>query len=124
MYYWDFYINPFVHLVPSFSSCQKNVLLGLDGQIREIENTPVSVVVRRMYYWDVIDNELRNPLTSFSSCQKNVLLGLMTDGLTDNGIPSFSSCQKNVLLGPKRGDYNTLLTLFQQLLEECTIGTR
>ena len=60
----------------------------------------VSVVVRRMYYWDIEPRTERDPRKSFSSCQKNVLLGLYN---ADAGFP---------------------ILPFQQLLEECTIGTR
>ena len=82
----------------------------------------VSVVVRRMYYWDEVVAGRCFRCFSFSSCQKNVLLGLTHH--EDLFIRTcFSSCQKNVLLGPGGEKMTELEKLFQQLLEECTIGT-
>ena len=84
----------------------------------------VSVVVRRMYYWDLRRAGVLRNSVGFSSCQKNVLLGLSLIQSLIVDLPSFSSCQKNVLLGHagRLGD-SSLLSRFQQLLEECTIGT-
>ena len=83
----------------------------------------VSVVVRRMYYWDKETPSEIKALTSFSSCQKNVLLGQNPDLTLTLCLVRFSSCQKNVLLGLVIGAYFFGLSQFQQLLEECTIGT-
>ena len=100
MYYWDFEsISAALHAILSFSSCQKNVLLGLNSvsivsinpiQFQQLleECTigtrvfpsmylvkTVSVVVRRMYYWDSGLSIQNFSKSCFSSCQKNVLLG-------------------------------------------------
>ena len=146
MYYWDFNAISLDAWYVGFSSCQKNVLLGHSTFLCWPAITAVSVVVRRMYYWDLKNRHVFLDVSSFSSCQKNVLLGLKAFGGL-SFVSGFSSCQKNVLLGLICHDLllrqpgfsscqkNVLLGLplrfiqtprgkrFQQLLEECTIGT-
>ena len=100
MYYWDLYRR------------NHNAQRGVSVVVRRMyywDRTAgtrwgiselVSVVVRRMYYWD--------PALYWV----NFL-----------GQNSFSSCQKNVLLGLLVANQNNEELRFQQLLEECTIGT-
>ena len=98
MYYWDS-LTETAHLrISGFSSCQKNVLLGLVNGFFYSFFLRVSVVVRRMYYWDAYRRKNGRNAGGFSSCQKNVLLGPSTM-CRDGAKASFSSCQKNVLLG-------------------------
>ena len=148
MYYWDLRANiqSAVHL-SSFSSCQKNVLLG-QTHCYGIENLPkVSVVVRRMYYWDIPKKLILKRRALFQQLLEECTIGtrsafcVLKTALTFQQLleectigtevvmktlrkqDSFSSCQKNVLLGPAASSGITRATLFQQLLEECTIGT-
>ena len=52
MYYWDAAQVIINDAAGGFSSCQKNVLLGLNDGSCGPDSVHVSVVVRRMYYWD------------------------------------------------------------------------
>ena len=107
----------------SFSSCQKNVLLGQRLYRFSFCQRQVSVVVRRMYYWDALKAAGIFDPTGFSSCQKNVLLGQQSE------VPRDKRAEVSVVVrrmyywdlrAPMRGGFRIW---FQQLLEECTIGT-
>ena len=124
MYYWDSSERAF-NLVASarFSSCQKNVLLGRN------------------------DEEDKRYIAKFQQLLEECTIGTMPCFCFLLSISCFSSCQKNVLLG-RQLHYFLLIALwvsvvvrrmyywdynsdtfgassfqFQQLLEECTIGT-
>ena len=82
-----------------FQQLLEECTIGTSIQLKYVINVDVSVVVRRMYYWD-----------------RSLILSLRCS-------QGFSSCQKNVLLGHQYAEDCYVLLLFQQLLEECTIGT-
>ena len=107
----------------SFSSCQKNVLLGLtayiygrDEQLFQqlleectIGTSPmtapilvlvVSVVVRRMYYWDQSGGKRYSFSFWFQQLLEECTIGTSLEIYRSIALSSFSSCQKNVLLGP------------------------
>ena len=125
MYYWDNFDFGVVRLIYCFSSCQKNVLLGRLTALNISRSWQVSVVVRRMYYWDS-DGRLHTiiHIQSFSSCQKNVLLGLRDRDALLRPL-SVSVVIRRMYYWDFRWNWRSNHPQkFQQLLEECTIGTR
>ena len=107
-----------------FSSCQKNVLLGPPRFRILFQNKVVSVVVRRMYYWDKTSANCPKLAQCFSSCQKNVLLGHWYTWFS-YGLPLFQQLLEECTIGTVIAYVTGVISeQFQQLLEECTIGTR
>ena len=107
-----------------FSSCQKNVLLGPDRTNRQSNfETHVSVVVRRMYYWDILIGIWRPRVVSVVVRRMYYWdRFFMADC---KGVLKVSVVVRRMYYW----DANSVLVLhwcssqFQQLLEECTIGT-
>ena len=121
MYYWDS-LTETAHLrISGFSSCQKNVLLGLVNGFFYSFFLRVSVVVRRMYYWDAYRRKNGRNAGGFSSCQKNVLLGLYRC-LVAGSLRRFSSCQKNVLLGRQQGREGRRQSSFSSCQKNVLLG--
>ena len=108
----------------SFSSCQKNVLLGPKFMATAQIKLRVSVVVRRMYYWDQ-----QNGFLSFRPGLVSVVVRRMYYWDSNNKYPK--RMQQIVSVVVRRMYYWDRRLLihfltafwFQQLLEECTIGT-
>ncbi len=99
MYYWDYNDQLCWRNRQSFSSCQKNVLLGLNEYDDLINGAVVSVVVRRMYYWDLFAYFFSGVPYLFQQLLEECTIGTKTIASLMMMFYRFSSCQKNVLLG-------------------------
>ena len=125
MYYWDLAVPKHLSADRSFSSCQKNVLLGRVGlpdvlgrcssfqQLLEECTIGTGSALGQAYL-----------VPQFQQLLEECTIGTSAMCVGEPALESFSSCQKNVLLGPQGSHTSFSAVRFQQLLEECTIGTQ
>ena len=122
-YYWDLIAIGKKLKAGGFSSCQKNVLLGRNDRRKSQLEAIVSVVVRRMYYWDERSSPITEPKCLVSVVVRRMYYWDISCARQWLPMRKFQQLLEECTIGTFCGVFFLDKSKFQQLLEECTIGT-